>query len=59
VEVAFLYERYDIDDELMFVQDGVYDDGHHAGEEVATENFHDDNHEATCLEDRAGESQYV
>lgn len=57
MEVAFLHERYDVDDELMLVQNGVYDDGHHAGEEVATENLHNDDHKATGLEDGAVDDQ--
>jgi hypothetical protein len=57
VEVALLHEGHDIDNELVFVQDGIYDDRDHACEEVATENLHNDDDKATCLENGAADGQ--
>lgn len=53
MEVTFYDEGDDVDDELVFVQDGVDDDGHHGGEEVAAEDFDDYDDEAAGLEDGA------
>jgi hypothetical protein len=57
VEVTLLHEGHDIDNELVFVQDGIYDDRDHACEEVATENLHNDDDKATCLENGAADGQ--
>lgn len=53
VEVAFDDEGDNIDDKLVFVQDRVHDDGDHGSEEVAAENFDNDDNKAAGLEDSA------
>jgi hypothetical protein len=54
VEVAFDDEGDNVDDELVFVENGVDDDGDHGREEVAAEDFDHDHDEAAGLEDSAG-----
>jgi hypothetical protein len=53
VEVALYDEGDNVDDELVFVENGVDNDRNHGSEEVPSEDFNYDDDKTTGLEDGA------
>lgn len=51
VKVSFVYKSDNVDDKLVFVENGVDNDGDHGGEEISAKDLDDNDDQAACLED--------